>query len=307
MPDAHDLPDAVRRLIDERAEARAARDWVLADALRDRLAELGWEVQDSAAGSTARPILAAADAEPAPDRLDEPGTVPLSVVVVAEDHAADLVRLLRGLAAHPPSTAWEPVIVGNAPSFDLRAAVASIDGLPATPELVERPDRLGWADARTLGLRAARGEVVLLLDTSVEPVGDIAAPLLAAFDDPAVGVAGAWGVVTDDLRHFTDAPPGEVDAVEAYAMAIRRDALRSVGGFDRRYRFYRHADLDLSFAIRDAGWRAVATEPLPLTRHEHRGWAALPDDERERLSRRNFYRFLDRWRGRPDLLVGGGR
>jgi GT2 family glycosyltransferase len=86
-------------------------------------------------------------------------------------------------------------------------------------------------------------------------------------------------------------------------MAFRREALRAVRGFDRRFRFYRNADLDLSFAIRDAGWRAVQTEPLPVVRHEHRGWASLPDAERDRLSKRNFYRFLDRWGERRDLLL----
>ena len=38
-------------------------------------------------------------------------------------------------------------------------------------------------------------------------------------------------------------------------------------------------------------------------RHEHRGWTSLPEAERDRLSKRNFYRFLDRWRDRPDLLL----
>jgi hypothetical protein len=28
-----------------------------------------------------------------------------------------------------------------------------------------------------------------------------------------------------------------------------------------------------------------------------------PVEERVRLSKRNYYRFLDRWRGRTDLLV----
>jgi len=32
-------------------------------------------------------------------------------------------------------------------------------------------------------------------------------------------------------------------------------------------------------------------------------WTATPSDRRDQLSKRNFYRFLDRWRGRTDLLV----
>jgi cysteinyl-tRNA synthetase len=170
--------------------------------------------------------------------------------------------------------------------------------------VVGAPDRLGWADARTLGLSRSRGEITILIDTSLEPTGDIVGPLVAAFADPSVGVAGPWGVTSDDGREFTDAPPGDVDAIEGYCLAVRREALRAVPGFDRRFRFYRNADLDFSFAVRDAGWRAVRTAPVPAERHEHRGWTSLPDDERDRQSRRNFYRFLDRWRDRPDLLSG---
>jgi GT2 family glycosyltransferase len=110
-------------------------------------------------------------------------------------------------------------------------------------------------------------------------------------------------VTSGDGREFVEAPPGEVDAVEGYCLAIRREALRRVGGFDAHFRFYRHADLDLSFAIRDAGWRAVRIGPLPVTRHAHRGWEAFPTEERDRLSKRNFYRFLKRWRDRRDLLL----
>jgi hypothetical protein len=293
------LPDDVRRLLDERAEARMERDWARADALRDRIAALGWEVQDRDGDSTARPILVRA---PEADPIEGPATVAASVQVVAEDHSADLVRFLGGLAKSPPSTTWELVIVSNAPDEPVADALASV-ALPVEPLVLSTAGRLGWADSRTLGLRHSAGEVTILLDTSVEPTGDFVTPLLAAFADPAVGIAGGWGVTSGNAREFAEAPPGPVDALEAYCLAVRREALRAVGGFDRRFRFYRNADLDLSFAIRDAGWTAVRTDPLPLRLHEHRGWTSLPEAERDRLSKRNFYRFLDRWGDRPDLLL----
>jgi cysteinyl-tRNA synthetase len=42
-------PEA-QKLMQEREEARAAKDFARADRLRDRLAELGWTVRDSADG-----------------------------------------------------------------------------------------------------------------------------------------------------------------------------------------------------------------------------------------------------------------
>ena len=43
--------EEAERLLDEREEARAAKDFDRADEIRDRLAELGWEVRDSAEGA----------------------------------------------------------------------------------------------------------------------------------------------------------------------------------------------------------------------------------------------------------------
>jgi len=42
---------------------------------------------------------------------------------------------------------------------------------------------------------------------------------------------------------------------------------------------------------------------LPLRKHEHRLWEAETEEARERLSKKNFYRFLDRWGKRTDLLI----
>lgn len=300
------LPPEILQLLSERNAAREDGNWPRADALRDQLAALGWQVEDGPSGSAARPMLPAgpsgSDGGAAASRLEEAATVAVSLQVAAEDDRDDLERFLRGLTAHPPSVTWELVVVANAPSFDVEKLLARV-AVPVAPHVLRVAPRLGWAESRTLGLRGSAGEITVLLDTSVEPVGDFVTPLVAAFEDATVGIAGGWGVTSIDGRHFDEAPPGEVDAIEGYCLAIRRAALGAVGGFDPRFRFYRNADLDLSFGVRDAGWRALRTDALPLARHEHRGYAALPDAERDRLSRRNFYRFLKHWGDRRDLLL----
>jgi cysteinyl-tRNA synthetase len=48
-------------LLEEREEARAAKDFARADEIRDRLAEMGWEVRDSAAGAKLVPKSAASN------------------------------------------------------------------------------------------------------------------------------------------------------------------------------------------------------------------------------------------------------
>jgi cysteinyl-tRNA synthetase len=51
-----DLPDDVKALIEERDRARRARDFGRSDAIRARMIEMGWEVMDTADGTTVRPL-----------------------------------------------------------------------------------------------------------------------------------------------------------------------------------------------------------------------------------------------------------
>ncbi len=106
------------------------------------------------------------------------------------------------------------------------------------------------------------------------------------------------------LKEFDESAGPDVDAVEGYCMAFRRADALAAGGFDPKFRFYRIADIEFSFRLRDHGGRAVVVPDLPLVKHEHRLWEATEPAERDRLSRRNLYRFLDRWRDRTDLMAG---
>lgn len=49
------VPAEVEQLVEAREAARKAKDWPTADRLREKLAELGWQVEDTPAGPRARP------------------------------------------------------------------------------------------------------------------------------------------------------------------------------------------------------------------------------------------------------------
>jgi len=187
------------------------------------------------------------------------------------------------------------------------AAIASwLDSRAAERLRVLRFDPpVGFAAAVNAGIEAAAGEACVLFDTSVELTGDAVSPLVDALKDFKVGVAGPFGLrARDGMKEFEEGAGPEVDAIEGYCLAFRRAHALAAGLLDPKFRFYRIADIDFSFRLREHGGRAVVVPGLPLVRHEHRQWENTPAAERERLSKRNFYRFLDRWRLREDLLSG---
>ncbi len=306
------IPDDILSMAHDRARARAERDWPEADRLRAQIESAGWTVVDRgtdfALAPASPPTIEAdgvvrygATAE-VPSRTEEPPTGLATVLLVATDWPADLDRALSGLRAHGPD-GLQIVVIADGASAEQDAALDGVDA-----EVVRTSQRLGQAAAINIGVRRASGPTIVVLDTSVEPTGDVVTPLVAALEDPTVAVAGGWGLVTGDLRRFREAPAGDVDAAEGYAMAFRRPDAIARGPLDERFRFYRNLDIWWSLVLRDEGEerpprRAVAIE-LPAARHEHRGWTSLPDAERDRLSKRNFYRIIDRFGWRRDLLTG---
>ena len=288
------------RLAEERRERRAAKDFAAADALRDRIRELGFEVKDTpdgfelvALGEPSVPRVAPKDV---PSALDEPATFEFSVHWVVQGWPEDAVRGIESFRRHHAGRTVQHVVVD--------AAETDPATWPEDVELVALDRDHGWAADRNAGLKRALGDVVVVIDGSVEPAGDVLAPLAAALADPAVGIAGPFGIVTDDLREFRDAEGDECDAVEGYLMAFRREILARAGLFDEKFVFYRTADIEYSFRVKNEGLKALVV-PVPVERHEHRMWTNTPEEERARLSKRNFYRFLERWRGRTDLTVRG--
>ena len=56
FPEDAEIPDSIKQLIAERDVARVAKDWSRSDSIRDKLAELGIEVQDTPEGTRWRRI-----------------------------------------------------------------------------------------------------------------------------------------------------------------------------------------------------------------------------------------------------------
>ncbi len=330
--DGRDVPGEVsaevreRELLRKRARRRAERAggearsaYGEADALRDSFLARGYVVQDTRAGTRVRPksgwerrqeshpeVSSPADV---PSLLSRPDAVDVTIGVVANAHARDVERCAASALRWVGGRRAEVVAVDNGAMDGTGAWLDEMAAREDRLRVIHADHRLGEAAARNIVLKQALGRTIFMFDTSVEVTGDLYGPIDLLLDQDGVGVAGPYGLRTGDLHHFheseAETAKGEVDAMQSYCFAFRREAVARVGLMRETFRFYRNLDLDYSFQFKDKGYRIVADPGLPVRRHAHRAWAELGEAERDELSRKNFRRFLRRWGGREDLLTAG--
>lgn len=199
---------------------------------------------------------------------------------------------------------------------------ASTDGSVALlrerfPEVrvVELDRNLGFGGGSNAGVRAARNDIVVLLNSDMRVEPDFLQPLLDGFYHPRVFAVstqiffsdpqkrreetglteGLWIDGRLQVRHIID------DRVRTlfptfYAgggsSAYDRQKLLELGGFDALYEPFYLEDADLSYMAWKRGW-TVHYEPRSIVYHEHRGTIGRHFDEAHirRVLRKNFLLF----------------
>ena len=294
-------------LAEQRAAARAGKDFAESDRIRDRISDAGWTVRDGSDGyvlAARPPYDVLSSVTDLPDRTGEPDHRRCTVAVLVEGWPVDVRTCVEALVRHAPQDVVV-LLLENGPT-DAGAAVHELaTAHPGRVEELHVERVAGWSAARQALLDADTAAVHVLLDPSTVLEGDALTPVLDAFDDPSVAGAGWRGVrVEDGWRTFEDAGPGEVEALLGYLFAVRRSAAGQVP-LPPKARFYRNADMEWSFLLREAGVGrlVVPAGKLPLRQDRHRGYHETPADYRDKESRKTYDRFLQRFRDREDLRL----
>ncbi len=307
-------PEALEQLL-RRAHLRDMAEYSAADQIRAALEEVGYVVEDHERGSRIRPkaewekltedrdvVSAAAEV---PSLLDQEDAYDVTIGIVACNYVDDVRRVVSSALDSSNGRDMEMVVLDNGSTDETGEYLDDLASSDTRVRVIHADHVLGEAAAKNIVLKQSLGRIVILLDTSVEVTGDLIGPVKKMLSDDQVGVAGPFGLRTDNLHHFHDGEgeSGDMDAMQAYCFAFRRKDLLKVGLMRESFRFYRNLDIDYSFHFKEQGKRIVADQSLPVVQHEHRVWNELAEAERDELSLKNYRRFLEKWGERADLLV----
>jgi GT2 family glycosyltransferase len=158
-------------------------------------------------------------------------------------------------------------------------------------QLVRNGRNLGFAAGNNVGLRAATGDVLVLLNQDTVVHDGWLAALVAAVDDPTVGIVGCKLLYPDGTIQHAGAylhgargesehigryepntgqhnRPTDVDFVTAASIALRRSTLVKIGPLDEGFAPAYFEDIDWCYRARAAGLRIVYWPDATLTHFE---------------------------------------
>lgn len=138
----------------------------------------------------------------------------------------------------------------------------------------------GPAAARNRGALEAKGRIILFTDDDCVPTTGWLSAMLKPFEDAAVvGVKGAYRTrqksfvarfvqfdYADRYRLMADLP--EIDFVDTYSAAFRRDRFLELKGYDMTFPLACAEDIELSYRMSERGWKMVFV-PTAIVYHTH--------------------------------------
>lgn len=170
-------------------------------------------------------------------------------------------------------------------------------------QISEIKQALGWGNAINLLLKSSSEKYLVVMDPSTTFTGDAMTPVMAKFSQGWSGIGWRGGLINldDNWKSVDDKGDGEVDALFSYFFAFDRQFVINIGGANSSAKYYRNADIELSLAMRENGGRLLQMD-LPLEQGRHHGYHDVDPSYREKNSKKNYQRILERFRGKDEIL-----
>ncbi|MEZ6139979.1 MAG: glycosyltransferase family 2 protein [Zavarzinella sp.] len=241
--------------------------------------------------------------------------VPLSVVIPSYRRADLLQDCLESVCSYAPH-GTEIIVVDDGSKNGIISSVAKMF---ASVQVVRNAVSLGFCGAVNRGISAAQGTIIELLndDTIVTP--GWADSALSEFTDPAIGCVAPLVLIRGNSRqdrvqidsagdHYhlggfarkrfhrkllkeKNLQREIVFGASASSAFYRADLLRLVGGFPELFQAY-FEDVDVSWRIRNAGWKTLFTPHSVVWHHVHGSYQERPElvEQQSRNEERVWWR-----------------
>jgi GT2 family glycosyltransferase len=230
----------------------------------------------------------------------------LSIVIVSFNACADLEACLASLTQSPPPVLHEIVVVDNGSSDGSLECARRFSSV----QTIALERNVGFAAANNVGIRASRGELLLLLNSdTVVPAGALDALVSELDTSPDAAIAGPrlvdgagraelsfgrmispWNELRQKMigaaydrnwplaRRWVERQTRTrqfVDWVSGACLLVRRSAAEAVGLLDERFFMYAE-DVDFCHAVRSRGGRVLFTPAAEVVHARGRSRAAAP-------------------------------
>jgi len=199
----------------------------------------------------------------------------VSIIIPTFNGAARIRKCIEALLPQTTAINAEILVVDDGSSDSTGDVVSSYSGV----RLISQANA-GPAAARNRGALEAKGTIILFTDDDCVPTSDWLAAMIKPFEDPnVVGVKGAYRTRQKSLvarfvqadyedRYRLMATLPEIDFVDTYAAAFRRDRFLEMNGYDTTFPVACAEDIELSYRMSERGWK-MKFVPTAIVYHTH--------------------------------------
>ena len=218
----------------------------------------------------------------------------IRICLIADTFFEDFSQCVASIRAHNQT----PISI-----FASGKETQKVETLFPDESVTWQKNKLGWGHSVNHFLNSVTEKYVVIMGPSTNFTGDAIAPVVAKLDEGYNGVGWRGGLVNveDEWRSVDDRGQGDVDVLFSYFFAMDREFALKAGGANPSATYYRNADIEMSLAIRASGGKLFQMD-LPLIQGRHHGYHDVEPDYREKKSKENYNRILEKYRGRTDIL-----
>ncbi len=202
-------------------------------------------------------------------------TMLVSIIIPTFNGASRIANCLDALCPQAAAASAEIIVVDDGSTDGIGDVIRQYRGVRLISQVNSGP-----AAARNRGAAEAKGAIILFTDDDCVPTERWLQTMTKPFEDPAVvGVKGTYQTRQRSLvarfvqydyedRYRRMATQPEIDFVDTYSAAFRRDRFLELKGYDTSFPVACAEDIELSYRMSKLGWKMVF-EPSAIVYHTH--------------------------------------